>query len=483
MRIVNWTNLVRSSASYQEISHVPSDDRHWTTLLIGRNGTKKSLLLRLILEGALGHSIFRHGAHPSIKPGLGLVGKYALPNRTIAIAGTPFDRFPRQTLFQRPKNPTKFDLSDQYVYLGMKSANGTMGAAHSVRTLAVLLLTGLAKETSIGSAATEILAFLGMRQHIAVEIRRHTSINVSRKDGLRDDGKRIGDLDQLKLDQRLKEIALELAEEEAPDPIIRSLVERMNSKKGQDEIAKKLSALPGKIDFSFERNTIQGTWPSGSLDAQELISLISLGLVVPNHLYVAKIDESASSLLIADSDLSSGQWHLLSSMLGLALSMEDDSLILIDEPENSLHPEWQRSYIDLLNRVLSHWRGWHAIVATHSPLIASGVRAGEGNIINLRRNADGPLGIATAAVELTYGWEASDVYHEAFGLDSTRVASFVARADRALALIRDGEDPKDELPAIAADLNRTAMSLPERDGMRSVIKAIVRVANDTGRKQ
>lgn len=70
-------------------------------------------------------------------------------------------------------------------------------------------------------------------------------------------------------------------------------------------------------------------------------------------------------------DASSGQQCILLNILGIASSIEDNSLVLIDEPEISLHPEWQENYIQLLMDSFTHIKGCHFIIATHSPQIVS----------------------------------------------------------------------------------------------------------------
>ncbi|WP_313471294.1 AAA family ATPase [Atlantibacter hermannii] len=66
--------------------------------------------------------------------------------------------------------------------------------------------------------------------------------------------------------------------------------------------------------------------------------------------------------------LSSGERQLL-TMLYAASKMGDDAIVLIDEPEISLHIDWQE---DLLKRMLSQLSGRQIIVCTHSPSIATG---------------------------------------------------------------------------------------------------------------
>ncbi|MGX9833118.1 AAA family ATPase [Enterobacter hormaechei subsp. xiangfangensis] len=44
--------------------------------------------------------------------------------------------------------------------------------------------------------------------------------------------------------------------------------------------------------------------------------------------------------------------------------------ILIDEPENSLHPKWQREYVGFIQGFIGYKENIDVIIATHSPLIA-----------------------------------------------------------------------------------------------------------------
>lgn len=67
---------------------------------------------------------------------------------------------------------------------------------------------------------------------------------------------------------------------------------------------------------------------------------------------------------------SSGQQQMLCSIFGLAAALEDHSLVLIDEPELSLHPRWQMSFLKHLETALEAVQECHVIIATHSPLIA-----------------------------------------------------------------------------------------------------------------
>lgn len=67
---------------------------------------------------------------------------------------------------------------------------------------------------------------------------------------------------------------------------------------------------------------------------------------------------------------SSGQQQMLCSIFGLAAALEDDSIVLIDEPELSLHPRWQMNLFRHLETALEAVSGCHVIIATHSALVA-----------------------------------------------------------------------------------------------------------------
>lgn len=79
--------------------------------------------------------------------------------------------------------------------------------------------------------------------------------------------------------------------------------------------------------------------------------------------------EERYGALVDVTQTSSGQQQMLCSMLSLASALRDESIVLIDEPELSLHPTWQYLYIDSLYAVLKQFQGCHVLVATHSPLI------------------------------------------------------------------------------------------------------------------
>jgi hypothetical protein len=71
------------------------------------------------------------------------------------------------------------------------------------------------------------------------------------------------------------------------------------------------------------------------------------------------------------SELSSGEQHEMILLYELLFMADEVDLVLIDEPEISLHVEWQMELLDDLKAALSS-SNVHVLMATHSPAIAQG---------------------------------------------------------------------------------------------------------------
>ena len=67
---------------------------------------------------------------------------------------------------------------------------------------------------------------------------------------------------------------------------------------------------------------------------------------------------------------SSGEIQLFTTLAFIASHITEQTAILIDEPENSLHPRWQRDYIKQLFDLFPYHKP-SVIIATHSPLLVT----------------------------------------------------------------------------------------------------------------
>lgn len=81
---------------------------------------------------------------------------------------------------------------------------------------------------------------------------------------------------------------------------------------------------------------------------------------------ISIIDENSKHLKLTQ--LSSGEKQEIVLFYDLIFETKKDILLLIDEPEISLHITWQKKFMDDLLRIIDY-KGFNVIVATHSPQI------------------------------------------------------------------------------------------------------------------
>lgn len=64
--------------------------------------------------------------------------------------------------------------------------------------------------------------------------------------------------------------------------------------------------------------------------------------------------------------LSSGEQQIFILVTTLFFSLNDNSIILIDEPEKSMHVEWQKNFMEVLKQIMKKFNNIQIILATHS---------------------------------------------------------------------------------------------------------------------
>ncbi len=131
-----------------------------------------------------------------------------------------------------------------------------------------------------------------------------------------------------------------------------------------------------------------------------------------------RIQKSKSSLSI--NDISSGEYHLLNSLIGLFANIDKDSLILIDEPEISLHPNWQMRYITFLKNVFTNFPSCHFIISTHSHFLVSDLEGKSSSVTALSRDIETNKLSSKLLEANTFGWSAEEILYAVFKVRTTR---------------------------------------------------------------
>ena len=110
-------------------------------------------------------------------------------------------------------------------------------------------------------------------------------------------------------------------------------------------------------------------------------------------------------------ELSSGEKQIVNKILALYLDNFQNEVILIDEPEESLHPSWQYRIAPLYQKFADD-NNCQIILATHSPQIISYVKAEQ---IRLLRNNDGKVQVIND-FDGSLGWTVDRILLEIQGV-------------------------------------------------------------------
>ena len=114
-------------------------------------------------------------------------------------------------------------------------------------------------------------------------------------------------------------------------------------------------------------------------------------------------------------ELSDGEQELITKAFSIYLADIKDSIILIDEPESSLHPTWQARIVQVYAKIAKENNN-QIIFATHSPHIVSSVRKEQIRILVKEDNTIRVINQFNGA----YGWKVDRVLLEIFRTDGLR---------------------------------------------------------------
>lgn len=120
-------------------------------------------------------------------------------------------------------------------------------------------------------------------------------------------------------------------------------------------------------DYWWDVETSLGQILSKSHVDQELVDVVLDFVTISNLDEIGDI-ENLEELEVVFNKMSSGQKISFSIICQMAAFLEDDSIVLFDEPENHLHPGLLWSMMVTFDKVLKKKRSY-AVIATHSPLI------------------------------------------------------------------------------------------------------------------
>lgn len=223
------------------------------------------------------------------------------------------------------------------------------------------------------------------------------------------------------------------------------------------------------INYSLTNSDSQ----TSLVDSYRLLEhLRKLGILKSPEIFISR--NSGYNL----SESSSGEINFFVSVLGLISNLQagKNGLVFIDEPEISLHPNWQMKYIDFLRTIFNgeEYSGVHFVIATHSHFLISDLQGENSNIIGLRRNENNIEIIESLGKLNTFGWSAEEVLLEVFNVPTTRNYFIADRIGEILELVSNKDRNENLIREKVLSLeNKNIINLSDNDPLKSVWNKLV----------
>lgn len=163
---------------------------------------------------------------------------------------------------------------------------------------------------------------------------------------------------------------------------------------------------------------------------------------------------------------SSGESSLLCQMVGIMSDIEPNSLVLIDEPENSAHPNWQINYINWLKNIFLPYSNCHFVISTHSHFMLADLKPDSSDIVALEKK-DGIVKDVSEGVN-TFNWSVDDILYRVFHVRNTRNYVFEQRLFELYKCLEHKEDNKQRILELKEELKQ--YRLGENDPLSLILK-------------
>lgn len=468
----------RNQIEYFDIDFVNgnrSSDGPFFTLIIGPNGTGKSTVLSIIqkifislyefknsrsrtfinnndnytLTYQIGESVFtviQKGKKRSFFLGEQdiHIQELLLPNHVIASAFTINDRF----TFMEDIN----DERTNYSYLGAKSSNSTIKIGETSKNL-VLNILNSSQKNYFEEILNDITSFIQLEPRMRIEfITKNNETLESFKDN-RNILKQQNNLRKsIKSRTSLKKIHFADSEE------IKDFFNRLDEDPSTIFLKKESSII---INFELDTPVEYERYYE---DIYILWHLFEIGIFNEPIVYFKK------NRYFKLEEASSGESQFITTLINILSKVESDSLILIDEPETSFHPNWQRKYINGIRTIFKkNYSSAHFILATHSHFMVSDLMPDSSSLVSFKRDDEYVMKNTLHEVD-TFGWSVEDILLNIFEMASDRNYYLADKIDKILMAISMGEI--DKVKGEIEKLNVLCKGLKDNDPLKQIIELI-----------
>jgi len=418
---------------------------HYTTLIIGPNGTGKSKILQAIiaifnsLETISKNSRNKYSFEYHYKLKFGNKGRihnvdyttdeliiderdfrYAsehldLPSKVLVSAFSFNDKYPLRE--SRGKV-----INENYHYLGLKSTTNNIFLGNPTKSAIVNLYDAVVKGKDIAPLRAAFTT-LELRPELKLvykpgkyfkflqnnEFFENRNVSVTQfEDSFTDVFKKKKRKDAKPELKRLGNEKIEniLADKEKIQSVIGYLQENIRLITAMEN--KEISLKPS---LEFDR---KGSYNEFTKHVLPFQLLSDLEIISFQQFEIKKLNTNFSF-----DDASSGEYHIILTFLNILSLIKENSLVMLDEPEISLHPNWQIKYMDIFNKIFHHFPKSHFIIASHSHFLVSDLKAENSSILAIDINEAGEIKI-TSSPKNTYGWSAEQILLDVFKVATTR---------------------------------------------------------------
>lgn len=443
--------------------------KFYTTLLIGPNGTGKSKILSIVqkiftdtykhrmskipeidenLDYELTYSIagkfykieqknklisfYKSGEKVSIK-------KLILPEKVITCAFTLQDRF---SVFESA------NLVKEYNYLGLKTFSGIKSIQEYYQTVTSNIMLA-ALDRNILKNFKGLTNFLEFEPIIKIQFTTKNKIEIESL---------ITTEEIIRRQLENKNLSKIFAND------IRTLIRRINltsffTSEDTFYISNEQLIITLNLNETDKYETLYD-------DFMSILHLVELDFFEQPEILVMKNNKPFSI-----KEASSGEYQYISTMVNILSKIKTNSLIIMDEPETSLHPTWQYRYISQLQNIFEDFDSCHFLLATHSHFMVADIEPESSSTVILTKK-DNNINVKLLEEE-TFGRSAEDILYNVFNLPTTRNHYIASDLDEILLAISHGEITL-KIKEKVKKLQRINEYLEDTDPLKLLIMKIVK---------